>query len=445
VVARTSRPSDPGANGALEVRRLSVRLSGEARPLLHELSLELCPGQAIGLGGRSGCGKSTLLHSVAGLVPWLRPAVVEGEVMLAGESLNDLDPGQRAHLLATALDRPDGQLFLPTVGREIAAACRLHRCEHRIEPLASIFGVSRLMERRITELSSGQRQRVALACAFAGSPRPVLLDEPTAHLDEQGVAALCSAVSDLVGDGGSFVVAEQAGWRVARAVDSWRRVVKGRLEICKPHEEPHFPAPAPAENRIVLSCRDLAVERGGRKLLESVNFELHAGEVVLLTGANGAGKSTLARVLTGLRRPSIGAVIGARRVALMLPSAELQLFASTVAAEVESAGAGREESARVLRRHRLERLAARAPWTLSRGERQRLVHATLDLLRPEVMIVDEPAQGLDPEDLADFVHLVHRRAEKGRAYLIISHRLELSDAVHRRFEIRDRSLIEVSS
>jgi ABC-type multidrug transport system ATPase subunit len=61
------------------------------------------------------------------------------------------------------------------------------------------------------------------------------------------------------------------------------------------------------------------------------------------------------------------------------------------------------------------------------------------------MIVDEPAQGLDPEDLADFVHLVHRRAEKGRAYLIISHRLELLDAVHRRFEIRDRSLIEVSS
>ncbi len=128
----------------------------------------------------------------------------------------------------------------------------------------------------------------------------------------------------------------------------------------------------------------------------------------------------------------------------MLPSAELQLFAGTVAAEVSTAGAGRSESSRVLRRHRLEHLAARAPWTLSRGERQRLVHATLDLLRPTVMIVDEPAQGLDPEDLADFIDLVHRRAEKGRAYLVISHRLELASAVHRRLEIRDRSLVEVS-
>jgi energy-coupling factor transport system ATP-binding protein len=195
----------------------------------------------------------------------------------------------------------------------------------------------------------------------------------------------------------------------------------------------------------VLSCRDLAVARGGRDLLDGVNFGLRAGEVVLLTGANGAGKSTLARVLAGLRRPTRGRVIADAPVALMLPSAELQLFADTVAAEVAAAGAGREESARVLRRHRLEHHAARAPWTLSRGERQRLVHATLDLLRPEVMIVDEPAQGLDPEDLAEFVLLVHRRAAKGRAYLIISHRLELSDAAHRRLEIRDRSLIEVAS
>ncbi len=424
---------------------LSVRLSGEARPILRDLDLELGPGRAVGLAGRSGCGKSTLIYTVAGLIPWLRPAEIEGEVRLAGDSLVDLDPGQRAHLLATCLDRPDGQLFLPTVGQEFAAACRLHRCEDRIDALASIFGVSKLTERRITELSSGQRQRVALACAFAGSPRPVLLDEPTAHLDQQGVDALGAAITNLVRDGGSFLVAEQAGWRLARAVGSWLRLAGGRLEISGPPEAPHFPAPAPAENRVVLSCRGLAVERGGQELLAGVNFELRAGEVVLLTGANGAGKSTLARVLAGLRRPHRGSVVGDQRVALMLPSAELQLFAGTVAGEVEAAGAGREESARVLRRHRLEHHAARAPWTLSRGERQRLVHATLDLMRPEVMIVDEPAQGLDPEDLVDFVHLVHRRAEKGRAYLIVSHRLELARAVHRHLEIRDRSLVEVSS
>ena len=437
-------PSCAIGSGGLEANRLSVRLGGEARPILRDLDLAVDPGQTVGVVGRSGCGKSTLIHAVAGLVPWLRPAEIDGDVVLAGDSLIDLDPGQRAHLLATCLDRPDGQLFLPTVHQELAAACRLHGCAERVDSLAAVFGVSKQMHRRITELSSGQRQRVALACAFAASPRPVLLDEPTAHLDEEGVAALCAAVGDRVGDGGSFLVAEQAGWRVARAVDPWTRLAAGRLEVSEPPEAPHFSAPRPVvEDRVVMACRDLAVARDGRELLTGVELQLRAGEVVLLTGPNGAGKSTLARVLARLRRPTGGEVAGDRRVALMLPSAELQLFAGTVAGEVAAAGTGREESARVLRRHRLEHLAARAPWTLSRGERQRLVHATLDLLRPVVMIVDEPAQGLDPEDLAVFIDLVHRRAEKGRAYLIISHRLELATAVHRRLEIRDRSLVEV--
>jgi energy-coupling factor transport system ATP-binding protein len=110
-----------------------------------------------------------------------------------------------------------------------------------------------------------------------------------------------------------------------------------------------------------------------------------------------------------------------------------------------AAGARHDESARVLRRHRLEHLAARAPWTLSRGERQRLVHAALDLLRPDVMIVDEPGQGLDPEDMQNFVSLVRRRAEKGRGYLIISHRLELATAAHRHLRIVDGDVVEVTS
>jgi energy-coupling factor transporter ATP-binding protein EcfA2 len=128
----------------------------------------------------------------------------------------------------------------------------------------------------------------------------------------------------------------------------------------------------------------------------------------------------------------------------MLPSAELQLFAGSVAGEVAAAGARHDESAKVLRRHRLEHLAARAPWTLSRGERQRLVHAALDLLRPEAMIVDEPGQGLDPADLQAFIKLVHRRAGKGRGYLIISHRLELAAAAHRHLRISNGELTEVA-
>jgi energy-coupling factor transport system ATP-binding protein len=421
-----------------------VRLAGEARPVLHDLDLSLEPGRAVGVSGRSGTGKTTLLHAVTGLVPWLRPADVGGEVVLDGEQLDDLDPGQRAHLLATCLDRPDSQLFLPTVEQEMEAARRLHGASDFLEGAVNALGVGRLPSKRITELSSGQRQRVALAAALAGCPRPVLLDEPTAHLDAAGVEQLAQLLIGGCEAGGSFLVTEQAGWRLGPSVEHWMELADGRLASVARPVEPDFQPPAPPGDKILLAARGLAVDRGGRRVLAGVDLEIREGEVVLLTGANGAGKSTLAQVLCGLLGSAAGAVECSGRVALMLPSAEFQLFAGSVAQEVTAAGARQDESAKVLRRHRLEHLAARAPWTLSRGERQRLVHAALDLLRPSLMIVDEPGQGLDPEDLRGFVELVHRRAEKGRGYLVISHRLELATAAHRHLQIVDGKLEEVA-
>jgi len=437
--------NDRAATGrSLEVRGLSVRLAGEARPILNDLEIELERGHAIGVSGRSGAGKSTLTHVVAGLVPWLRQAEIHGEVILDGESVDDLDPGQRAHLLATCLDRPDAQLFLPTVAQEMDAARRLYGESDFLARVIDALGVDRLPSDRITELSSGQRQRVALTAALAGCPRPVLLDEPTSHLDTVGVRQLSKLLAEGRALGGSFIVNEQAGWRLQEGIDHWTVLADGCIAPSPSPKEPQLQPPAPAGERVLLSARRLTIERGSQRLLDGVDIELREGEVVLLTGANGSGKSTLAEVLCGLRRSAAGTVESSGRVVLMLPSAELQLFAGSVAEEVAAAGARHDESAKVLRRHRLEHLAARAPWTLSRGERQRLVHAALDLLRPEVMIVDEPGQGLDPEDLREFVKLVHRRAEKGRGYLVISHRLELAAAAHRHLRISNGKLIEVA-
>jgi energy-coupling factor transport system ATP-binding protein len=431
-------------SAALAVRDLSVRLEGEARPVLHDLDLEIEAGQAVGVCGRSGVGKSTLAHAVAGLVPWLRSAEVDGDIRIDGESVGDLDPGQRAHLLATCLDRPDAQLFLPTVDQEIEAARRLYGESKYLERVITNLGVDRLPSKHVTELSSGQRQRVALVVALAGCPRPVLLDEPTAHLDADGVRKLAGLLSEARFLGGSLLINEQAGWRLQPEVDDWLDLACGSLTRRTRLEEPRFLSPKPAGDRVLLSAAGLTVERGGNALLGGVDFELREGEIVLLTGANGAGKSTLAEVLCGLRRAAAGTVESAGKAVLMLPSAELQLFAGSVADEVAAAGARHDESARVLRRHRLDRLAARAPWTLSRGERQRLVHAALDLLQPAITVVDEPGQGLDPEDLQAFVELVHRRAEKGRGYLVISHRLELAAAAHRHLHISDGGLQEVA-
>jgi len=429
----------------LEVSGLSVRYPRAALPVLRGAGLILGSGEVVGLTGPSGAGKTTFLHAVAGLIPWLTPASVMGEIAIDGESVEDLDPGQRAHLLSTCLDRPEAQLFLSTVSQEIEAARRLYRGDGFVDEVVESLGVGPLLNRRVTELSSGERQRVALAVTLAGCPRPVLLDEPTAHLDAGAEAVLIDLLTRASNRGAPIVITEQAGWRLHEAVTAWVEIDGGRMGSAGKPCAPGVPAPEHAPGtEIVLGCRGVSVARGGRTLLEDVDLDLHEGEVALLSGPNGSGKSTLARVLAGLSAPSAGRLTKNRQTGLMLPEAELQLFASTVAGEVSAAGTTQEERARVLRRHRLEHLAARAPWTLSRGEQQRLVHAALDLLRPEVMIVDEPGQGLGAEDLLAFVELVRRRSAKGRAYLVISHRAELAAAAHRRFVLRDRRLEEVT-
>ena len=435
------KPSGAG----LTVCALRVRPANEARPLLAGVELQLAAGEAVGLVGRSGSGKTTLLHTLAGLIPWLRPAEVQGTLRLAGEPLEDLDPGQRAHLLATCLDRPDAQLFLPTPRHELQAARRLYGEAPFQQRAVEALGVGPLLDRRTAELSSGERQRVTLAVALSACPRPVLLDEPSANLDEPAVAALTGLLAELRDAGGSALATSQAGWRLGAGLSRWLRLEQARLEPTAVPACPEMPPPPAApQSEVVLSTRGLAVSRGGRRLIEGVDLELRRGEVVLVSGPNGAGKSTLARALAGLERPARGRV--ARRgnhVALMLPATELQLFATTVAGELGAAGTNDAEQARVLRRHRLEHLAGRAPWTLSRGERQRLVHAALDVLQPAVLIVDEPAQGLDPLDLRQLVGLVHRRQQRGRAYLVITHRHELAPAAHRHLRVVDGGLREV--
>jgi len=434
---RRRRPS------GLEVRGLGVRYPGRGRGPLAGVELEVAPGEVTCLRGRSGSGKTTLLAAINGLVPWFEAAAVEGTVMLDGAALDDLDPGQRAPLLGSCLDRADAQLFLTTPRHELAAASRLHRGASPAAELVDRLGIGPLLDRRTTTLSSGERQRVTLAAALLAAPGPLLLDEPTAHLDTAGALALTAALDKMAGAGGSALIAEHAGWRLHGAVGRWLELRDRRVATAETPRTPRLPHPPHAPGTgVVLEARGLILERAGRRLAGPLELAVREGEIVLINGPNGAGKTTLARALAG---PGSAAATIRRggRVGLMLPDATVQLLQDSVFGELASLCRDREAVARVLRRHRLEALAARAPWSLSRGERQRLVHAALDVTRPSLLIVDEPAQGLDPEDLAAFVDLVHRRAAKGRAYLLISHREELAAAAHRRLVLDDGRLEEI--
>jgi len=420
--------------GVLRFGNLRLTYRGHAFPVINGAEGTIVPGEAVALTGRSGSGKSTLLKALNGLIPWLFPARLEGEIRLGGEVLGDLDPGQRAHLMATCLDRPESQLFLPTPRREIEAALVLYGEDRWPRELINRLEIEDLLDRRILELSSGERRRVSLAVALCAGNRPILLDEPSSHLDPPGAAALSDLLARSLDGGTSVLAAEHSAWRLNSVFSRCLDLDDGTLRERGRPRCPKIPGPSHGPgDQIIFRAENLAAEVGGRTLFGGVDLELLEGEILLLSGMNGVGKSTLARILTKNARPAGGSLDFRRsgRPLLMLPDADLELFSPTVRQEVRRKGMTEEETAKILRRHGLESLSGRTPWSLSRGERQRLVHAALDGMRPRLMVIDEPAPGLDADSLMDFIHLLHRRAERGRAYIIITHRLELVSAAHR--------------
>ncbi len=171
---------------ALSVSALTVLAPGRARPVLSDASLTLAPGEHAALMGPSGIGKSTLIEAVARLRPY------QGDILVDGRPLEAWDEAALRGRVALIGQTP--QLLAGSIadnirlGRPAASDADVHEAARRACVLAFTDalpqGLDTLLGSRGHGLSGGQAQRVALARLFLRDPGLILLDEPTAHLDE---------------------------------------------------------------------------------------------------------------------------------------------------------------------------------------------------------------------------------------------------------------------
>jgi ABC-2 type transport system ATP-binding protein len=187
----------------------------------------------------------------------------------------------------------------------------------------------------------------------------------------------------------------------------------------------------------VIEVHELSKSYGGRPAVDGVSFAVGRGTVVGFLGPNGAGKTTTLRMLLGLVAPS-----GGRATIDGLAYADLPDPLHKVGAALESTGAHPGRSARNHLRiqatlggvgpARVEEMLALVDLTgdadrrvggFSLGMRQRLALATALLCDPEVLILDEPANGLDPEGVRRLRALLRRLADEGKTVLVSSHLL----------------------
>ncbi len=180
----------------------------------------------------------------------------------------------------------------------------------------------------------------------------------------------------------------------------------------------------------LIAARGLTVRHGGQTVLAGVDFAIAKGEIVTVVGPNGSGKSTLLKALIGLEKAAEGQVTRAPGLRIGYVPQRLHLdprLPMTVRRFLSlPARASDADAAAALTRVGVPGLEARAMSALSGGQFQRVLLARALLARPEILILDEPTQGLDQPGVAAFYRLIEEvRGETGVAVLMVSHDLHV--------------------
>ena len=179
----------------------------------------------------------------------------------------------------------------------------------------------------------------------------------------------------------------------------------------------------------LVLAKGLGVTLGGHSVLRGVDIAVEAGEIVTIVGPNGSGKSTLLRLLIGAERASTGEVRRAPGLRIGYVPQRLAIdhtMPLTVARFLGLADGGREEREHALQRVGIAGLGGRQMIDLSGGQLQRALLAHALLHRPQLLVLDEAAQGLDQPGVARFYRLIEElRAEMGCGVLMVSHDLHV--------------------
>lgn len=227
---------------------------------LDGASLEVRAGEVVALVGRNGSGKTTLLRCLMGLLTPDR-----GHIWFEGNSLDGWPVSRRARRIGFVPQWPSAMLFGQSVRQELWQTLRNHGLEHSppLEPerLLERLGLRAVAERYPRDLSSGERQRAAIAAVMVAQPKVVLLDEPTLGIDPLAQRDLGSLIESWRGEGMGVVLATHDIEFAATHADTVILLEAGRVENWGPASETLFSRPAlrTALQRLTGQVRPAAV------------------------------------------------------------------------------------------------------------------------------------------------------------------------------------------
>lgn len=172
----------------IEFKDFSFKYRAQVEPTLRDINLSIMPGEKVLIVGPSGSGKSTLAHCINGLVPFSYNGDITGSLRINGKNPADLGLFGLSKMVGTVLQDTDGQFIGLTVAEDIAFALENDMVSQgemieRVNEVAEMVDVKKLLENAPRELSGGQKQRVSMGGVMVDDVEILLFDEPLANLD----------------------------------------------------------------------------------------------------------------------------------------------------------------------------------------------------------------------------------------------------------------------
>ena len=303
-----------------------------------------------------------------------------------------------------------------------------------------------------SDLSGGEQQRAAFACAVAAGPRIVVADEPTAELDTASAADLLRLIGRLVEDGIALVLTTHDAAVRSRADEileleyGWVRG-RGPARVTTRSRSAPVPDGRLARTRVIEAEGVTKTFTRGPERIEAlggVSLRLESGRLTGLMGRSGSGKTTLLNVLAGWERPDTGTVTWADgrpfdptrarwEDVSVLPQKFGLIEELTVRENIEYPArlAGTLESARskvaaLMEDLALEELADRLPGETSVGQQQRTGLARALVLGPKLLLADEPSGHQDSGSAERVFACLRRAANEGTACLVATHNRDVT-------------------
>jgi energy-coupling factor transporter ATP-binding protein EcfA2/energy-coupling factor transporter transmembrane protein EcfT len=463
----------------------SVSFHHGTRTVLKNITLRIPAGQFLAITGPNGSGKSTLAHILTGLdhpdegsVTLLGHRVFDSQGIAGrgeggGQSARwDPDAYRLVRRqIGLVVQSSEDQIVTKPVQDDIAfgpenICIPSDQIGSRVSQALDQTGITPLALADPDHLSGGQQQRVAIAGAWAMRPQLIVLDEPGAMLDERGRDHVMREILRLKASGTTVVLITHLRQWAAQAdrviVLDHHHIIRDGIpsEVLHPVSSSRIQTDSrrshslssrvdssleePAQKPVCLRARNLgfsyaksAHSQSGQErrwAFRGVNLDVHRGEITVITGTNGAGKSTLLTVLAGLRTPVEGSVERDRgaQIGMILQRPEQQLYAPTVIEDVLSAliDSGMPHDQALKRAHEflkhigLDDRSEASPWDLSGGQQRLVGIAGVLVLDPDIVMMDEPFDGLDSHARQIVADLIAQERARGKTVIVVTHDLE---------------------